>query len=37
MATSSVIAWLQAVWPEYSWQDADVHEACFHDVAVRAS
>lgn len=36
MVTSPVVAWLQDVWPQYSWQDADVHEACFHDVAVRA-
>jgi hypothetical protein len=36
MVTSPAVAWLQEVWPQYGWQDADVHEACFHDVAVWA-
>jgi aminoglycoside phosphotransferase (APT) family kinase protein len=33
--TAPVVAWLRTVWPEYGWQGSDVHEACFHDVAVR--
>ncbi|GAB3417088.1 protein kinase family protein [Flindersiella endophytica] len=34
--TSPVVAWLREVWPAYSWQNAHLHQSCFHDVAVLA-
>jgi hypothetical protein len=31
-----LLGWLQKCWPAYDWARAQIHRACFHDVAILA-